>query len=174
VFTICMFSLTAEYKRTNSYDECITMKMHGIWLDTLSDLKPGIASWGIFTGFNWIENMIQVVFFLYNTSWWRNYLLHYLPKIAMQMTTFRCNHRIDMISWRQPFLVIHQEEHNQTWSRASFWSKILCRLSHPNVELHYGISVAVSTCYCLIKCFKCSGEWRNRKSLSEPQCNIVI
>jgi len=30
VFTICMFSLTAEYKRTNSYDECITMKMQGI------------------------------------------------------------------------------------------------------------------------------------------------
>lgn len=160
----------------------VTMQMQGIWLDTLSDLKPGIASW--LSNIYWIQldrKHNPGFFFFYSTSRWRNYLLHYQPKIAMQMTTFKCNHRIDTISWRQQHLSFWQSikrsiiKHDQ--EPAPFWSTILCRLSHPNVELHVGISVAVRTCYCLIMCFKCSGEWRkwrNRKSLSEPQCNIVI
>lgn len=48
MWTICMFSLTAEYKWTNSYDERVENKvgiqMQGTWLDSLSDLKSGMTS----------------------------------------------------------------------------------------------------------------------------------
>lgn len=146
--TICMFSLTDEYKRTNTYDKHVKIKKFTRCTEhdwpPYQIFKSGIASWR--SNIDWIQldgkhephlSFLFFSFLFYSTSVLDHciasiYQLQHLPKIGMQMTTtdstwaaagtnIYCEFAVPRqfyFTTDQLSQIIHQGERSQTWSIA--------------------------------------------------------